>query len=48
MAREKLNWSPKTTLEQLVAEMVSHDLELAHNEYLVLNKRNPQAGAAKP
>ncbi|GGO35227.1 GDP-mannose 4,6-dehydratase [Deinococcus humi] len=30
--REKLGWSPKTTFEELVREMVDHDLELARQE----------------
>ena len=31
-ARKKLNWSPKTTFEQLVKEMVEKDLKLANEE----------------
>ncbi|QFP77967.1 GDP-mannose 4,6-dehydratase [Deinococcus sp. AJ005] len=30
--REKLGWTPKTTFEELVQEMVDHDLELARQE----------------
>jgi GDPmannose 4,6-dehydratase len=30
--REKLGWTPKTTFEELVREMVDHDLELARQE----------------
>ncbi|QLG09537.1 GDP-mannose 4,6-dehydratase [Deinococcus sp. D7000] len=30
--REKLGWTPKTTFEELVREMVEHDLELARQE----------------
>jgi len=34
-AREKLGWTPTTTLEQLVAEMVETDLEEARKEALL-------------
>src|SRR6202011_1640791 len=37
-AREKLGWRPKTTLAQLVSEMVSGDLEIAKRE--IANGRN--------
>jgi GDPmannose 4,6-dehydratase len=37
-AREKLNWNPCTSLEDLVTEMVEHDLNVAHDEYLIRNK----------
>ena len=37
-AREKLGWKPKTTLAQLVSEMVSGDLEIAKRE--MANGRN--------
>ncbi len=37
-AREKLGWIPTTTLEELVAEMVSHDREEAEKEALLLRK----------
>ncbi|GGL91039.1 GDP-mannose 4,6-dehydratase [Deinococcus aerolatus] len=30
--REKLGWTPKTTFEELVREMVEHDMELARQE----------------
>ncbi len=33
-AKEKLNWSPKISFEQLVKEMVDEDLKLAKNEQL--------------
>ena len=33
-AKEKLNWSPKISFEQLVKEMIDHDLELAKNNPL--------------
>ena len=34
-AKEKLNWSPKISFEQLVKEMVDKDLELAKNDQLI-------------
>ena len=34
-AREKLGWTPTTTLEQLVAEMVETDHEEARKEALL-------------
>ena len=34
-ARQKLGWSPKTTFAELVAEMVSSDLEAAEREKLI-------------
>ena len=34
-ARKKLNWSPKTTFEQLVKEMVEKDLKLANEEKIL-------------
>ena len=34
-AKEKLNWSPKISFEQLVKEMVNKDLELAKNDQLI-------------
>ncbi len=37
-AREKLGWTPKTTFSELVAEMVSSDMEAAERDCLV--KRN--------
>ena len=36
-AKEKLNWAPKISFEQLVKEMVSEDLHLAKNEQLINN-----------
>lgn len=35
-AREKLNWSPKTSFKQLVSEMMSEDVKLATRDVLVL------------
>ena len=37
-AREKLGWSPTTSLEQLVAEMVNHDREEARKEAYLRRK----------
>ncbi len=37
-AKEKLNWSPKITFEQLVNEMVDEDLKIAKNDQLIKNK----------
>lgn len=34
-AKEKLNWSPKTTFEQLVREMAAADMKLAERDSLV-------------
>jgi GDPmannose 4,6-dehydratase len=31
-AKSKLNWSPKTSFEDLVRLMIEHDLDLAHRE----------------
>ena len=33
-AKRKLKWSPKISFEQLVEEMINHDLELAKNSTL--------------
>ena len=37
-AREKLGWTPVTTLEQLVAEMIGHDRDEARKEAYLLQK----------
>jgi len=37
-AKEKLGWSPKVTLEQLVQEMVTNDLELAKRDQALSNQ----------
>ena len=37
-AREKLGWTPATTLEQLVAEMIGHDRDEACKEAYLLQK----------
>ncbi len=34
-AKEKLNWSPKTTFEQLVIEMIEEDLKLANKDKII-------------
>jgi GDPmannose 4,6-dehydratase len=34
-ARKKLGWKPLTTFDQLVTEMVSHDLEAAKRDVLM-------------
>ena len=34
-AKEKLNWSPKISFEQLVKEMIDEDLRLAKNDQLI-------------
>ncbi len=34
-AREKLGWTPKTSLEELIEEMVKHDLKEANKENLL-------------
>ena len=37
-AKEKLDWTPKTTLEELVAEMVEADMEEAKKEAYLKRK----------
>ena len=37
-ANKKLGWYPKTTLEELVADMIQNDKELAKKESLLINK----------
>ena len=39
-AREKLGWEPKINLETLIAEMISHDLEIANKESLIKKIHN--------
>ena len=34
-AKEKLNWTPKISFEQLVKEMIDEDLKLAKNDKLI-------------
>ena len=34
-AKDKLNWSPKISFEQLVKEMIDEDLKLAKNDKLI-------------
>ena len=36
--KEKLNWTPKISFEQLVKEMIDEDLKLAKNEKSLINK----------
>ena len=44
-AREQLGWTPTTTLDELVAEMVAHDLEEARKEALLRLKGFNVVGA---
>ena len=44
-AHEKLGWSPTTTLEELVAEMVTHDKEEARKEAILRLKGFNVVGA---
>ena len=37
-AKEKLNWQPKTNLEELVADMIKNDLQLAKKDFLLKKK----------
>ena len=37
-ARKKLGWSPKITLEELVADMINSDMEIARKEALLIKK----------
>ena len=37
-ANKKLGWVPKTSLEELVADMIKHDVELAKKDKLLKNK----------
>ena len=37
-ARKKLNWQAKTTLEELVADMIKNDLQLAKKDFLLKKK----------
>ena len=37
-ARQKLNWQPKTSLEDLVRDMIKNDLQLAKKDYLLKKK----------
>jgi len=34
-AREKLGWTPKISFEELVKEMITHDLQEAEKDYLL-------------
>ena len=44
-AKDKLGWTPKTTLEELVAEMVATDLEEAKKEAYLKRKGFSVVGA---
>ena len=44
-AKEKLGWTPKTTLEELVAEMVATDVEEAKKEAYLKRKGFDVVGA---
>ena len=37
-ARQKLGWKPRTTFQELVADMVKADLNEAHKDYLCLQQ----------
>ena len=37
-AREKLNWTPKITLEQLVSEMIEHDKNIAQKDAFLIKE----------
>ena len=37
-AKEKLGWEPKITLEEMVAEMINQDLQIAKRESLLIKK----------
>ena len=37
-ANKKLGWVPRTSLEELVADMIKHDKELAKKDKLLKNK----------
>lgn len=38
-ARKKLGWIPKTSLDSLIKEMITHDLKIAEQEKLIKNKK---------
>ena len=38
-AELKLGWSPKTSLEEMVSEMVDHDLETAKQEKIIIERK---------
>jgi GDPmannose 4,6-dehydratase len=39
-AKEKLGWTPKTTLKEMIEEMMQNDMKLAENELLLKNNKN--------
>ena len=36
-ARNQLGWEPRTTLEEMIVEMVANDLEIARKDRLLMN-----------
>ena len=45
-AKEKLGWVPEITLDQMIAEMVSHDLDQA-KRHALLQKHGFQVAVGK-
>jgi GDPmannose 4,6-dehydratase len=39
-AKEKLGWTPKITLKEMIDEMMQNDMKLAENELLLKNNKN--------
>ena len=37
-AKDNLGWEPKTGLDEMIQEMMQHDMKLADNELLINNK----------
>lgn len=44
-AREKLNWKPTVSFEDLVTEMIKHDFELAQRKQMVSTKNSMELGS---
>ncbi len=40
LARRQLGWQPRTSFDELVSEMITHDLSLAREEALIASDRN--------
>lgn len=40
LARQQLDWQPRTSFDELVSEMITHDLSLAREEALIASDRN--------
>ena len=38
-AKEKMNWKPKTSFNDLVELMVNHDIELAKQEKILIDEK---------